>query len=57
MTALPIRTRSISPAKAGRIYGTFIPSPVAQVTIRTPDGELVKKHMSRSERRKLRRIE
>ena len=48
-------SRSISPPKAGLIYGKFKPSPVKVVMVRKSDGKTYPFPMARKERRGLER--
>lgn len=43
--------RSLSPAKAGNIYGTFRPSLAKLVIVQTADGKNKKVRLNRRERR------
>ena len=46
-----VRTRSLSPAKSGKIHGKFTPSPLGSVEVKTADGKTKKIYASRRERR------
>lgn len=50
-----IRSRSLNPTKAGRIYGTFMPSKTGSIKVRKMDGSIVVMPMNRKDRRRLRR--
>lgn len=51
----PARTRTLSPTKAGMIYGKFVASPVGHIKVRKVGGEVVNVPMNNKERRKLAR--
>lgn len=48
-----MRTPSLTPAKSGRLYGKFTPSPLGYILIRKPDGTVIKESMNREDRREL----
>ena len=47
--------KTLTPAKAGLIYGKFKPSPVKEIKIRKSDGKVYPFPMTRTDRRKLER--
>ena len=43
--------KTLTPAKAGLIYGKFTPSPLGTVIVKTADGKEKRFHANRKERR------
>ena len=47
--------KTLTPAKAGLIYGKFKPSPVKEIMVEKSDGKVYPFPMTRTDRRKLER--